>query len=52
MISIALIPQPGSNYVAIADEFYKRIEQIKKDVPTDIKLNVGMDQTRFIKNLF
>lgn len=49
MISIALIPQPGSNYVAIADEFYKRIEQIKKDVPTDIKLNVGMDQTRFIK---
>ena len=49
MISIALIPQPGSNYVAIADEFYKRIEQIKKDVPADIKLNVGMDQTRFIK---
>ncbi len=49
MISIALIPQPGSNYVAIADEFYKRLEQIKKDVPDDIKLNVGMDQTRFIK---
>ncbi|MEY3560121.1 MAG: hypothetical protein RIS12_554, partial [Bacteroidota bacterium] len=49
MISIALIPQPGSNYVAIADEFYKRLEQIKKDVPEDIKLNVGMDQTRFIK---
>lgn len=49
MISIALIPQPGSNYVAIADEFYKRLEQIKKDMPDDIRLNVGMDQTRFIK---
>ncbi|MBM3413870.1 MAG: efflux RND transporter permease subunit [Bacteroidetes bacterium] len=49
MISIALIPQPGSNYVAIADEFYKRLEQIKKDMPEDIRLNVGMDQTRFIK---
>jgi multidrug efflux pump len=50
MISVALIPLPGSNYVAIADEFYKRIEQIKKDVPSDITLNVGMDQTKFIKN--
>jgi len=49
MISVALIPLPGSNYVAIADEFYKRLEQIKKDVPSDITLNVGMDQTKFIK---
>jgi multidrug efflux pump len=49
MISVALIPLPGSNYVAIAGEFYKRLEQIKKDVPSDITLNVGMDQTKFIK---
>ena len=49
MISVALIPLPGSNYVAISDEFYKRIEQIKKDVPNDITLDVGMDQTKFIK---
>ncbi|MEO9022970.1 MAG: efflux RND transporter permease subunit [Ginsengibacter sp.] len=49
MIMLAIIPQPGSNYVSIADEFYKRLEQIKKDVPKDIKMDVGMDQTRFIK---
>lgn len=49
MIMLAIIPQPGSNYVSISDEFYKRLEQIKKDVPKDIKLDVGMDQTRFIK---
>ncbi|MBC7902941.1 MAG: efflux RND transporter permease subunit, partial [Gemmatimonadaceae bacterium] len=48
MIALAVTPQPGANYVAIADEFYKRLEQIKKDVPSDIKLNIALDQTRFI----
>jgi multidrug efflux pump len=50
MIGLAIIPQPGSNYVAIADEFYKRFEQIKGDVPSDIKLDIALDNTRFIKN--
>ncbi len=50
MVALAVIPQPGSNYVAIADEFYKRFEQIKKDVPADIKLNIAMDNTVTIKN--
>jgi multidrug efflux pump len=49
MIALAIVPQPGSNYVAIADEFYKRLEQIKKDVPEDIKLNVALDQTKFVR---
>lgn len=49
MIMLVIIPQPGSNYVSISDEFYKRFEQIKKEVPDDIKLSVGMDQTKFIK---
>lgn len=49
MIMLAVIPQPGSNYVAIADEFYKRLEDLKKDIPEDFKLDVGMDQTKFIK---
>ncbi|HEU4575542.1 MAG TPA: efflux RND transporter permease subunit [Chitinophagaceae bacterium] len=49
MIALALVPQPGSNYVAISDEFYKRLEQIKKEVPPDIKLNIALDQTKFIK---
>ena len=49
MIALALVPQPGSNYVAIADEFYKRFEQIKKEVPSDIRLNIGLDQTKFIR---
>ena len=49
MIALALVPQPGSNYIAISNEFYKRYEQIKKEIPTDIKLDIALDQTKFIK---
>jgi len=49
MIAMAIIPQPGSNYVSISDEFFKRYEQIKKEMPADISLNIAMDQTKFIK---
>ncbi len=49
MVGMALAPLPGSNYVSISDEFYKRYEQLKKEVPSDIKTNVLMDQTFFIK---
>jgi multidrug efflux pump len=49
MIALAIVPQPGSNYVEISDEFYKRFEQIKKEMPEDIKLNIALDQTKFIK---
>jgi multidrug efflux pump len=50
MIALALVPQPGTNYVAISNEFYKRLDQLKKDVPSDIKLDIALDQTKFIKN--
>jgi multidrug efflux pump len=49
MVGLALVPLPGSNYVEISEEFYKRLEQIKKDVPEDIRLDIAMDQTIFIK---
>ncbi|HMK04026.1 MAG TPA: efflux RND transporter permease subunit, partial [Ferruginibacter sp.] len=49
MIALAIVPQPGSNYVAISNEFYNRLEQIKKEVPADISLNIALDQTKFIK---
>jgi multidrug efflux pump len=48
MVGLALVPLPGSNYVEIADEFYKRLDQIKKEVPADITLSIAMDQTVFI----
>lgn len=50
MIGLGIVPQPGSNYVEISKEFYKRLDQIKKEVPKDIKLNIALDNTIFIKN--
>lgn len=50
MIALALVPQPGSNYVSISDEFYKRLDQLRKEMPSDIKLDIALDQTKFIKN--
>jgi multidrug efflux pump len=49
MVGLAIVPLPGSNYVAISNEFYRRYEQLKKEIPSDIKLNIALDQTVFIK---
>ncbi|HEX2606605.1 MAG TPA: efflux RND transporter permease subunit [Flavisolibacter sp.] len=49
MIALAIVPQPGTNYVAISNEFYKRYAQIGKEMSQDIKLNIALDQTKFIK---
>lgn len=49
MVGNVVIPQPGSNHIEIADEFYKRVEQIKKDLPTDITLGYGFDTTQYIR---
>lgn len=44
-----LIPQPGANHIEIADEAYKRIEQLKKDLPKDVSIEMVYDNTRFIR---
>ena len=49
MIALAIVPQPGSNYIDIADEFYKRMEVIEKEIPEDYTLDIALDNTRFIK---
>lgn len=49
MVSVAIIPQPGANYLEISKEFYKRYDKLVKDMPADIKLNVSLDSTLFIK---
>ncbi|MBL1213228.1 MAG: efflux RND transporter permease subunit [Ignavibacteriae bacterium] len=50
MVGIVLVPQPGANQIQIVDEFYQRIEQIKKDLPEDIELGVGFDVTDYIRD--
>jgi hydrophobe/amphiphile efflux-1 (HAE1) family protein len=49
MVGLAMVPLPGANYVEISDEFYRRLDQIKREVPEDIKLDIALDQTVFIK---
>lgn len=44
-----LIPQPGANHIEIADEAYRRIEQLKKDLPEDVSIEMVYDNTRFIR---
>lgn len=50
MTGIVIVPLPGSNHIEIADEFYKRLEKIKKDLPADMQLDIGFDNTTFIRN--
>lgn len=49
MVGNVVIPQPGSNHIEIADEVYKRVEQIKKELPADIHLTYGFDTTEYIR---
>ena len=49
LVGLAIIPQPGTNYIEISDAFYEQYEQMKKELPADLKLNIAIDNTTFIK---
>ena len=49
MIGIVVIPQPGANHIDIADEVYKRMETMKKDLPEDVSYEYSFDNTKFIR---
>lgn len=49
MIVCAIIPQPGANHIQIVDEAYKRLEQIQKELPSDLSVAVAFDTTKFIR---
>ncbi|HEX9508899.1 MAG TPA: efflux RND transporter permease subunit [Puia sp.] len=48
-VGLAIIPQPGANNIAIADEFNKRLEEIKKANKSDLEFNVLIDNTKIIR---
>lgn len=49
MVAVAIVPLPGANYLDISDAFYKEFDKLKKDLPKDIKLNIAIDTTVFVK---
>lgn len=50
MVMVVLVPQPGSNHIEIADEFYKRFAAIKKDLPPDVEAQIVFDSTEYIQS--
>lgn len=42
-ITLALMAQPGSNHVEIANEFYKRVEDIRREIPEGVEMLYGRD---------
>ncbi|CAN5888313.1 efflux RND transporter permease subunit [soil metagenome] len=48
-VSLAVIPQPGANYIDISDEFYKRFDQIQKTMPEGMSIDVGIDKSKFVR---
>lgn len=49
MVGVAIVPQPGANHIEIADAVRARMEQMRKDLPQDVKYEYGFDNTRFIR---
>ncbi len=49
MVGVVVTPQPGANYVAIADLVYERLDQIKRDLPPDLSMSIAMDVTTSIR---
>ncbi len=49
LVGVAITPQPGANQIEIADEIYKRLDQINIDLPTDITYGIAIDTTRTIR---
>ncbi len=49
--AIALVPQPGANYIEVANEFYKRLEEIKKTMSDKegLELTIVADITQNVR---
>jgi HAE1 family hydrophobic/amphiphilic exporter-1/multidrug efflux pump len=49
VVMLTISPQPGANQIKIADEFYKRLEEVKKQNKTDIEFATPIDNTLNIR---
>ena len=49
MVAVVLRPLPGANYIEIADEYYRRIAQIRRELPPDINLDFGFDASHYVR---
>jgi hydrophobe/amphiphile efflux-1 (HAE1) family protein len=49
MVGVAITPQPGANYIEIADDIYERVKRIEKELPEDIQVGYAFDNTEPIR---
>src|SRR5690606_21361025 len=48
-VSLAVIPQPGTHYLEIADQFYTEYDRLQNELPEGFELNIAIDNTQFVK---
>ncbi|MCK9408994.1 MAG: efflux RND transporter permease subunit [Bacteriovoracaceae bacterium] len=48
-VGVVVQPRAGANYVEIVDEFRKRVEDIKRDLPSDVETGYGFDTSKYIR---
>jgi multidrug efflux pump len=49
MIGVAIIPQPNTNAIAIADAFYRRLQEIQRVLPPEYEAEIGYDFTSYVR---
>ncbi len=51
-VGVMVRKQSGSNTVEVVDRVMAKLAEIQKTLPPDIKINIGNDQSRFIRRSF
>ena len=49
MVGCVVVPQPGANQIDISDEVMRRLDQLRKDLPDDVTIDIAFDNTKFIR---
>jgi multidrug efflux pump len=49
MVGTIIVPQPGANHIEIVDAVYERLDYIQKDLPEDVEIEIGFDNTDYIR---
>lgn len=48
-VGVAIQIQRGANAIQVVDEFYKRLEQLQREIPKEYRLIVGFDYTQPVR---
>jgi multidrug efflux pump len=49
-VAVAIVAQPGANNIDISERLYKKLDQIKRDLPEDVSYQMSFDSTQYIRS--